>query len=545
MARPLLFALTLLAVGCPKPTPTTTPDAPVQLTVLHTNDHHGRFWQNDKGEYGMAARKTLIDGIRAEVEGQGGTVLLLSGGDINTGVPESDLQDAEPDFKGMARIGYDAMALGNHEFDNPLDVLRTQQSWVPFPMLSANVYGTASGERLFKPYEIFVRGGLRIGVIGLTTDDTAKIGNPEYLDGITFKDPIAEAAALVTELRDDVDVLIAATHMGHYENGRNGINAPGDVALARAVSGLDLVVGGHSQDPVCMAGANDVDEDFSPGDACAPDQQNGAWIVQAHEWGKYVGRADFVLRDGVLTLERYQLLPVNLTEKVEVDGEMVRQVVGEPIAEDAELRAFLEPFQQRGQAELSVVVAETDGRLEGDRDVVRFGPTNLGELIATAQMRAADAHLGVVNAGGVRDSIEAGDIAYKDVLRVQPFGNAVAYVELSGADLKTYLTTIASMPVDSGSFGQFAGVRFVLEGGEIRDLVVSGRGQDEVVRDDGVYRMAISSFLASGGDKYPVMDDRDTYVSTGLVDAAVLKDFLAAAGTVRVADYPADQVVRK
>jgi 5'-nucleotidase/UDP-sugar diphosphatase len=145
----------------------------------------------------------------------------------------------------------------------------------------------------------------------------------------------------------------------------------------------------------------------------------------------------------------------------------------------------------------------------------------------------------------VRDSIEAGDIAYKDVLRVQPFGNAVAYVELSGADLKTYLTTIASMPVDSGSFGQFAGVRFVLEGGEIRDLVVSGRGQDEVVRDDGVYRMAISSFLASGGDKYPVMDDRDTYVSTGLVDAAVLKDFLAAAGTVRVADYPADQVVRK
>lgn len=82
--------------------------------MLHTNEHHGRFWQNRHGEYSMAARKTLVDQIRNEVEGAGGSVLLLSGGDINTGVPESDLQSAEPDFKGMSLIGYDAMAIGNH-----------------------------------------------------------------------------------------------------------------------------------------------------------------------------------------------------------------------------------------------------------------------------------------------------------------------------------------------------------------------------------------------------------------------------------------------
>lgn len=86
-------------------------DKTYKLTILHTNDHHGRFWQNQYGEYGMAARKTLIDQLRADIEAQGGSVLLLSGGDINTGVPESDLQDAEPDFKGMSKIGYDAMAL--------------------------------------------------------------------------------------------------------------------------------------------------------------------------------------------------------------------------------------------------------------------------------------------------------------------------------------------------------------------------------------------------------------------------------------------------
>ena len=96
-------------------------DKTYKITVLHTNDHHGRFWKNKNNEYGMAARKTLIDSIRQEVKADGGSLLLLSGGDINTGVPESDLQDAEPDFKGMSKIGYDAMALGNHEFDNSLE----------------------------------------------------------------------------------------------------------------------------------------------------------------------------------------------------------------------------------------------------------------------------------------------------------------------------------------------------------------------------------------------------------------------------------------
>ena len=101
-------------------------DKEYTLTILHTNDNHGHFWQNQYGERGMAARATLVNHIRAEVESAGGSVLLLSGGDINTGVPESDLLDAQPDFIGMNMIGYDAMAIGNHEFDNPLDVLAKQ-----------------------------------------------------------------------------------------------------------------------------------------------------------------------------------------------------------------------------------------------------------------------------------------------------------------------------------------------------------------------------------------------------------------------------------
>ena len=124
------------------------------FTLLHTNDNHGRFWQNEKGEYGMAARKTLIDRLRAQAEAKNSTVLLLSGGDINTGVPESDMQFAEPDFKGMSLLGYDAMALGNHEFDNPLNILEKQQSWANFPFLSANILDAKTGKTVFQPYKI-------------------------------------------------------------------------------------------------------------------------------------------------------------------------------------------------------------------------------------------------------------------------------------------------------------------------------------------------------------------------------------------------------
>ena len=112
-----------------------------QLTLLHTNDHHGHYIQDPKQKvFGMAARKTFVDQLRKEAKEKGGHILVLSGGDINTGTPESDFFDAEPDFKAMNMIGYDAMALGNHEFDNPFEVILKQQSWAKFSFLAANIY---------------------------------------------------------------------------------------------------------------------------------------------------------------------------------------------------------------------------------------------------------------------------------------------------------------------------------------------------------------------------------------------------------------------
>ncbi|GAA3614382.1 bifunctional UDP-sugar hydrolase/5'-nucleotidase UshA [Gibbsiella greigii] len=519
-------------------------DKTYDITILHTNDHHGRFWQNDRGEYGLSAQKTLVDSIRQEVAAQGGSLLLLSGGDINTGVPESDLQDAEPDFRGMKLIGYDAMALGNHEFDNPLSVLRQQEKWAGFPLLSANIYQKSTQQRLFKPYALFDKQGVKIAVIGLTTDDTAKLGNPEYFTDIEFHPPAAEAKRVVEQLREQEkpDVIIAATHMGHYDNGQHGSNAPGDVEMARSLPAgyLDMIVGGHSQNPVCMASENHKQVDYVPGTPCAPDRQNGTWIVQAHEWGKYVGRADFQFRNGELKLVHYQLIPVNLKKKVEQAGSSQFAYYTHEIPQDTGMLKLLTPFQDKGTVQLKQTIGHVNSRLEGDRSKVRFEQTNLAHLILAAQKERVNADFAIISGGGVRDSIDAGDITYKDVLKVQPFGNTLVYIDMPGRDLEKYLAVAANMKPDSGAYAQFIDVSLIADGKGVSAVKING----EPLQADKTYRMAMLNFIALGGDGYPRIDSLPGYVNTGFIDAEVLKQYIEKHSPLDAAAYaPQGEIV--
>ncbi|WP_317177594.1 bifunctional UDP-sugar hydrolase/5'-nucleotidase UshA [Pectobacterium sp. HCp5_1] len=521
-------------------------DKTYAITILHTNDHHGHFWHNDHGEYGLAAQKTLVDQIRQEVASKGGSVLLLSGGDINTGVPESDLQDAEPDFRGMNMVGYDAMALGNHEFDNPLSVLRQQEKWAKFPLLSANIYQKSTSQRLFKPYALFDKQGVKIAVIGLTTDDTAKLGNPEYFTDIEFRNPSTEAKQVVEQLRksEKPDVIIAATHMGHYDDGNHGSNAPGDVEMARSLPAgyLDMIVGGHSQDPVCMAQENKKQVDYVPGTPCAPDRQNGTWIVQAHEWGKYVGRADFTFRNGELKLEHYQLIPINLKKKVEKDGKTERVFYTHEITQDPDVMKMLTPFQEKGQAQLGIKIGSVKGKLEGDRNQVRFRQTNLAHVLLSAQLERAGADFAIMSGGGVRDSIESGDITYKDVLKVQPFANTLVYVDMKGSDVEKYLAVAANKKVDSGAYAQFLNVSLTADGQGVQNVKIKG----EPLQADKVYRMATLNFNAMGGDGYPRLDNLPSYVNTGFVDAEVLKQYIEKHSPLDAEAYaPKGEIVYK
>lgn len=522
----LLVIVHLFLLGCQ-----TADREIVKFTILHTNDHHGRFWQNKHGEYGMAARKTLVDQIRQEVAESGGYSLLFSGGDINTGVPESDLLDAEPDFKGMSLLGYDAMALGNHEFDNPISVLKKQQTWANFPFLSANIRDRKTNERLFEPFKIFSVGGIKIAVLGLVTEYTAKIGNPEFIKDIVFTSAIDEARELVPELRKKADLVIAITHMGHDDDGKYA-DAPGDVSLARAVRGIDMIAGGHSQEVVCMKAANVSVVAYQPGDPCVPDKQNGTIIVQAFEWGKYLGRADFTfIKAGMnssLELDRYQLIPVNLRTNPSSNEKPLNKWAAERIPENKEMIQLLTPFQQSADKTLYQTIAETNGELIGGTRVARSRPTNLGNLIATAQMEATSADVAVMNSGGIRAGIEQGKVTVKDVLKVQPFNNNVCYVVLSGAELKSYLKFVLAQP-KGGGYPQLAG----LQRRSPDDWWVTGQKPRKIVAGES-YKLAINSFIARGGNGYPNLSHYTGFVETDLKDAKVLQDFIQSKGKLDV-----------
>ncbi len=540
--RGLLLVLTALLIlsGCSTPQypPPSSRLKTLEITILHTNDNHGKFWRNRDGEMGMAARKTLIDRIRTEVTAEGGQVLVLSAGDINTGVPESDIQDAKPDFIGMNMIGYDAMCLGNHEFDNPLKVLLEQEKWAHFPFVSANIFYKDSGERIFKPFVMEDLDSVKVAILGLTTEDTAQLANKEYIDNIRLDDAVHTAREWVPKLKQDAhaDIVIALTHIGHYPNAKYGMNAPGDVTLARDIDGVDIVVGGHSQNKLLR-----------------PDIQNSTYILQAWEWGKYVGRADFVYyyvddfdgtgkRKGVLKMVNYRLIPVNLKQKKVINGKEQLVTIEPEIPEDPAVLQALQPYHEKAQQLLLKKAGSLDKPMPGERSLVRSQPTAIGHLLARAQMEKTQADVAVINGGGIRTGLPAGTITEKDVLKVQPFGNMVSFVELSGRDLKHYIEDIASIKPVSGGFAHFAGVRLRIEGDKLVKLEVGGKPVD----NDKTYRLAVNAFSASGGDKWPILDDKSSFINTGYTDAVVLIEYLNKHSPLKYADYaPKGEIIRK
>lgn len=526
-------------------------DKTYQFTVLHLNDTHGHFWKNDKSEYGFSAQKTAIDTVRKEVAEKGGELLLIHAGDYNTGVPESDMLNAKPDIEGLNMLGVEALVLGNHEFDNPLQVLDMQEKWATFPFISANVINKKTNKPLVNPYVMFNKGGLKIAVLGLTTEDTAKLGNPDVTNNVVFQNAIDTAKTALVEIneKEKPDVRIALTHMGYYFDGKHGMNAPGDVSLARSLdhNALDLIVGGHTHDTVCVNDeGTDLKTPYKPGDACKPDYQNGTWIVQAGEWGKYLGRADFEFKNGETKLVKYELIPINLKQKVKLeDGKTEYTLYQDEIAEDKAVFEHLKKYQDEGDKLLGIKVGEVKGgKLEGSRDIIRFHQTNLGRLVAQSQMERVKADVGIMNSGGIRTSILEGDVTYKDLLTVQPFGNIISTLDLTGQELLDYLNVVALKEVDMGAYPQFAGISMIVDrqAKQVSDVKIGGKPLDL----NRKYKVSVPDYCAAGGDGYPVMNKHPSYVSTGFVDAEMLKKYFEENSPIDINKFdPKDDIIFK
>ena len=522
--KKFIVLLFILLTGCSSSIVDTSKQT---LRILHTNDHHGHYLTDKYGQYGMAARKTLIDTLRASIASQGGSSLLLSGGDINTGTMESDIFDAEPDFLGMKYIGYDAMAVGNHEFDNEFSVIKKQMKWAGFPFLAANIFYKGTKNRVFKPYIVKEVQGVKIGIFGLTTKDTPfKASSDEGKKLFDFISIVDAAKEIVPVLRnkEKVDIVIAVTHVGHHGSSTSN----GDIDVAKSVDGIDVIVGGHSQEVINA------------------EVHNGTIIVQAEDWGKYVGVLDLAIdKNNKKIAHDYKLVPVNLKKKV--GGK--RKLIEKEIKQDPTLEKFFSTYKYKAEQLGKKVVGTLLHDLSGARKLVRSKQMPIGQFVGESlkyQVKGID--VVVLNGGSIRADLNKGPVSRKDIHNVHPYGNTIITVELSTKEFFSYMSVVAKKAIVDpkniiGGYPQMTGVKITMTSGELTK-VTSRNGDWKIEKINGKiisnkekFTLGSMNFLGKGGDNYPRLADHKTYNDSGFMINVAMMNYVEAKKKVNTKQF--------
>lgn len=409
----------------------------------------------------------------------------------------------------MNLIGYDAMAVGNHEFDDGPEGLAVLADGATFPVLSGNVDVSRSNvlaDKIAKHVVLEV-GDQRIGIVSALAEDTAETASPG--PNVIFQDGADGLAASVAALEDEgIDKIIALTHVGY---GR-------DLALAAQVRGIDAFVGGHSHS---LLGEMEGAVGSYPTMVDGPD---GAQVpvAQAYAYGKYLGHLTLTFDDaGVLTAAEGQ--PVLLDASVPEDPAIVARIteMAEPIA----------ALRQQ-------VVASTTEAIDGDRTVCRARECQMGNLVADAMLHRVAAQgvtIAIQNGGGLRASIDAGEVTMGEIYTVLPFQNTLATFRLGGADIVTALENGASEYADgAGRFAQVAGLKYTIDpaadaGSRISDVMVMQGDDWGPIDPEATYSVATNNYMRSGGDGYSVFasNAQDAY-DFGPDLAEVLAAYLGA-----------------
>ncbi len=481
----VIFAFSI-AVGATRHNDTSKAPQIHRLTVLFTNDVHGhpvKFSNLSVPDVGgLPAHATLVKEIRNTNE----NVLLLDAGDLNTGQSVSNFFKATPDILGYNFIGYDAMVLGNHEFDHPVDVLKEQMNLAKFPFLSANVK-TRNGDHLAIPYIIKQFNGFKVAIFGLTTMETQITGHPDHIKDLVFEDEIDVAKQLVPYLRERADLIIALTHLGIYK----GMNR-GSKRLASQVSGIDLIVDGNThtklETPLIIPG---------------PDSIHQTLIVQAWQWGLVLGRIDLWIQDKRITRFNMELIPVNLKRVVKGSkGQKTFSFIGKPIKEDLQLLALLQPYADKVNRLLDETIGNAKGAFENDHG--RYRETALGDLVADAMrwyLRRFNPDFALTNSGAIRAEIPEGAVTRKSVYDSLPFDSSVVLLKLTGSQIQTLFNFIGTIKPGEGAFPQVSGgISFTLnpKKNTCENILVNRQPIDP----GKSYSIVTNSYLAKGGDGY-------------------------------------------
>ncbi|MBO5731378.1 MAG: 5'-nucleotidase C-terminal domain-containing protein [Treponema sp.] len=468
----LSFALIVLVLfGCASVKPVPYEEGKeYQLVVIHTNDHHGTVLAKD-GIAGLAERATYIKAMKAAHE----NLLILDAGDINTGTAISNMFQAEPDIKAYNMMGYQAVTLGNHEFDGTTEKLLAQMEMSQFPWLSANIV-TSKGKPFATPYIIKDYEGFRVGILGLTTLRTQQTASPDK--SLTFKDEIQVAQEYVDILKNKelVDVVIVLGHLGSV---REAEDQNTSLDLAEAVDGIDLIIDGHSH--------TKFEEPLYIKDTA---------IVSANEWGKFMGEGILTIVDG--DVMNFNWKPVAITT--------------EAFPPDQEMVDLLQPYVDEANASLQDVVMTTTAPFEFGNRLSRYQETSVGNLTCDAivhylQSTGVTVDFAFMNGGGVRAALPAGQVTKEHIMTMLPFENYVYVISIKGSDLIEFFDFVATIPQGAGAFAQVSKeARYTLtydenKTGTISNLTIGGQPIDP----DKTYRMATNDYLASGGDGYTVL----------------------------------------
>jgi 5'-nucleotidase/UDP-sugar diphosphatase len=420
----------------------------VRLLLLHTNDVHGHLeTSSDSGDMGGFVRVANV--IRTLKTTFPDRVVVLDGGDFAVGTPTSGLFHGLPTAEAMASLGYDAIAIGNHEFDWGQEAMLRMLKATNAPIVCANLVRVDDGGHPFAPFTVVERGGVKLGIIGLVAPDTATRTPEAHTRGWSFQQAAPAMRTAMGQL-PEVDVVLALSHLGVDD----------DRALAQAVPEIDLIVGGHSHTPLEQ-----------------PVVENGVPIVQAGCYSRFVGVLEVEVDTDLdsLRVVSYRLVPID-----------------DSIGTDPQVAAVVEGYASQVRPILDRVVGEVTSEVrnqtaEGSLD------RSLGNLVADMLRAEAGTDFAVYNRGGVRGDMPAGSLTVRLLHEMFPFDDNVVVLRVSGAALAEILQE-GTNPQAALSL---SGLRAHLDSEGHVQLERDGKPLDP----EAMYTLATTNFLATGGDR--------------------------------------------
>ncbi len=483
----------------------TQGDDVFDLFIIHTNDVHARVTAGEDDGAGYAKLATIIKTARSITN----NVLVLDAGDVTHGTNFANLFNGATIGDLLIMSGYDAVAPGNHDFnygiDNLLALSDAAEEVSDLKVLSANITDE-DGYLLFQPYQLYDFNGFKVCVIGLTTPDTKTKSHPKNTEGVEFDNPVIyqNAQAAIDLAHEIADYVVVLGHIGTVADGESGLTS---TIICENIDGIDLFVDGHSHS--VLSGDNYV---------------NGTLIVSAGEYMQNIGVVDILVKDGeVASEDAFLIASSDVLDPA--NSALAKQYGIVDVPDDPEVAAYIESVNEAIEARFGEVVATIPTDLDGERDHVRTRKTNLSAIVCDAITAETGADFTIVNGGGIRASLSAGDVTLGEVNAVLPFTNIVTVCEITGDEVYQALEHGYSMlPETNGAFSQ-TDLQVVYSeskpaGERIDEVLLDG----EPIDRNAVYTVATNDFMAAGGDGYTMFG---RVLQEGRVLNEVFADYLA------------------